>query len=237
MNCKIRLFMISSLVLLSTSYSQNYDESKVPNYSLPDLMVLEDGGKVTSTQEWIEKRRPEILNLFSEEVYGKNPGLPEKLEFLISSVDSLALNGIAIRKEVEIRITNQNKNLSLNLLLYLPKNEQTVHPVFLGLNFYGNQTINSDPGITLPKSWVRNNKDFGITDNVATEASRGVRSSRWEVEYLIGRGYGLGVMYYGDIDPDYHDEFQNGVHQLFKRKGKVNKNLMNGVQFQLGHGD
>lgn len=218
MNCKIRLFLIASLVLLSTTYSQNYDESKVPNYTLPDLMVLENGGKVTSTQEWIEKRRPEILNLFSEVVYGKNPGLPDKLEYVIGSIDSFALNGIAIRKEVEIKITNQNNNLSLDLLLYLPKNEKTAHPVFLGLNFYGNQTVNSDPGITLPKSWVRNNKDFGITDNVATEASRGVRSSRWEVEYLIGRGYGLAVIYYGDIDPDYHDEFQNGVHQLFKKK-------------------
>ena len=87
--------------------------------------------------------------------------------------------------------------------------------MFLGLNFYGNQTICNDTGITITKNWVGNNKKFWITNNKATKSIRGVRAHRWQVEYLLERGYGLAAMYYGDIDPDYDDGFQNGIHPLF----------------------
>lgn len=207
-------------MLTSTIYAQNYDESKVPDYILPDLLMLEDGKRIDSQHEWTDKRRSEILNLFAEEVYGKSPGKPDNLDFKVLSVDSSALSGKAFRKEIDIIIRNKNKSITFNLLLYLPNNGKQTHPVFLGLNFYGNQTVNKDPNITISKSWMNNNDEFGIIDNKATEASRGVRASRWQVEYLLERGYGLAVMYYGDIDPDFDDSFQNGVHPLFYAEGQ-----------------
>ena len=85
-------------------------------------------------------------------------------------------------------------------------------PVFLGLNFYGNHTIHDDPGITIHRSWVPNNEAFEITNNRASEKNRGVRSNRWPVEYLLEQGYGLATIYYGEIDPDFDDNFENGVH-------------------------
>lgn len=39
----------------------NYDESKVPVYTLPDVLPLTNGRKVTTKKEWVEKRRPELL--------------------------------------------------------------------------------------------------------------------------------------------------------------------------------
>ena len=57
--------------------STNYDESKVPKYTLPDPLVLSDGGKVADAETWRVKRRPEILKLFQEHVYGRAPGRPE----------------------------------------------------------------------------------------------------------------------------------------------------------------
>ena len=39
----------------------NYDESKVPKYTLPDPLVCRDGTKVTDKATWVKKRRPEIL--------------------------------------------------------------------------------------------------------------------------------------------------------------------------------
>src|SRR4029077_13074618 len=42
----------------------NVDESKVPPYSLPDLLVLKNGEKVTTPEMWWKQRRPEIVEDF-----------------------------------------------------------------------------------------------------------------------------------------------------------------------------
>ena len=42
----------------------NYDESKVPKYTLPDPLVTTDGQRVTDADTWWTKRRPELLSLF-----------------------------------------------------------------------------------------------------------------------------------------------------------------------------
>jgi hypothetical protein len=49
-----------------------YDEDQVPQFTLPDPLILSSGEKVTSADMWMEKRRPEILALFETHVYGRN---------------------------------------------------------------------------------------------------------------------------------------------------------------------
>jgi len=85
------------------------------------------------------------------------------------------------------------------------------------LNFSGNHSISKDPQIRLNTNWMRPNKKRGIVDNRASEVSRGVAASRWPVSKILQRGYALATAYYGDIDPDYDDGFQNGVHSLFRQ--------------------
>jgi hypothetical protein len=197
-----------------------YDESKVPVYELPDPLILENGDRVTDSDTWIKERRGEILKLFETYVYGKSPSRPRNVSFTVLSVEKEALNGLAIRKQIALYLTRNSEGPTMNILIYLPKNRPGPHPLFIGLNFYGNHTIHKDKGIYLPTSWLRDNKDFGITENKATEGSRGVRSTRWAVERILERGYGLATAYYGDIDPDFHDGFKNGVHPFYYEQGQ-----------------
>ena len=212
---RIYSFLIFSMTMNAQPKGYLYDESKVIAYELPDPLVCQDGTKVETAQTWIEKRRPEILKLFKEEVYGESPEnrIPMRIEIVEEGQD--ALGGKAIRKQVAILLGESNRTLSINLLLYLPKVSNQPLPAFLTLNFQGNHTVHSDPAILLPNTWVRNRN--GIKDNSAREIDRGLAASRWAINEMINRGYAFATFYYGDIDPDFDDGFQNGAHALFSQ--------------------
>ena len=85
-------------------------------------------------------------------------------------------------------------------------------PAFLTLNFRGNHTIHADPAIRLPqKSGCAGRTQGETVNNRATEKGRGVAAHRWAVEAILKRGYALATLYYGDIDPDFDDDWQNGA--------------------------
>ena len=212
------MIIFSLLPILQMTWAQkatNYEEEKVPNFTLPPFFKSQE----TGSQSW-ELRRKEILQLFETHVYGKTPNQPISQQYSLIESDEMALGGKAIRKQVEIKVSRNGKTLPMNLLLYLPNNSPQPVPVFLGLNFHGNHTIHKDPNILITQSWVRDNENMGAKQNKASAKGRGKAASRWPVETLLERGYGLAVMYCGDSDPDVDDGFQNGVHPLFLEKGQ-----------------
>ena len=192
---------------LSQESGVNYDESKVPAYTLPDPLVLKSGKAVTDKTIWWNERRPEVLSLFESEMFGKTPAKRLPVHYLVAS-ESSALNGKAVRKEITVFFTPDVKGPSMSILLYLPNSDDPV-PVFLGLNFDGNHTVIDDPGISVSSSWK------------AAENKRGEDSLGWPVQKIIERGYGLATIYYGDIDPDFDDGFRNGIHPLFYSAGQA----------------
>jgi hypothetical protein len=192
----------------------NYNEAKVPAYTLPDPLALKDGRPITGAADWWSKRRPQIVELFETHVYGRSPGRPAKMTFRTLEVDRQALSGIATRKQIRIDLEGNPDGVGFDLLVYLPNSRSEPVPVFLGLNFNGNHTVHGDPAILVPAAWVRNEEELGVTDHKATPRSRGALASRWPVEVILARGFGLATAYYGQIDPDYDDGFQNGVHPL-----------------------
>ena len=70
----------------------NYDEDKVPAYTLPDPLICNDATRVTNAKVWAKKRRPELLKLFEEQVYGRVPKTPPGL--IRSKVISLCTNAL-----------------------------------------------------------------------------------------------------------------------------------------------
>lgn len=193
----------------------NYDESKVPAYALPDPLVADDGTRVETADDWNSRRRPEVLRLFEDHVFGRLPVAPVTLKASVRSDVSDAIHGKARRREVTVTFTSDGSGPAMDLLIYTPVGASGRVPAFMGYNFNGNHAIEPDPRLHITRSWVRNNKELGIENNVATEQSRGSEASRWDVDAIVSRGYGLVTIYYGDVDPDFDDGFRNGVHALF----------------------
>jgi hypothetical protein len=207
----------SAAVAQPTGPDVNYDESRVGEIPLPDPLVAW-GRDVADAETWNERRRPEILELFRSQVYGRSPGAPAEMRFE-AGPSQPALDGLATRREVRIFLADRPGAPAMDLLLFVPTGVSRPVPAFLGLNFRGNHSIHPDPAISLPESWLPDGP--GVEDHRATDAGRGSRASRWPVETIISRGYALVTAYYGDIDPDFDDGFENGVHPLFYWPGQT----------------
>lgn len=219
----IMLLIFCMACFLSTrsqTFVPNYDEQNVPEYQLPDIFTFENGEKVKTSDDWKE-RRSELAHLFADHVYGHAPEWDGDITVTVMSENKKALDATSHMREMKVSLIKDNQTLDIYLLLYLPV-ENAEAPIFLGYNFYGNHTTTSDTSVKLNPNWLRNNESFHIHENQSTEASRGVRSSRWPVKEIINQGYGLATIYYGDVDPDYDDGFQNGAHQLMQTSVKNN---------------
>ena len=165
----------------------NYYEEKVPEYTLPDLLADARGKKISSAKVWTKKRRPEVLEMFRTDVYGRMPETLYTKSFRVVNKDENVMEGAATLKEIDITIAEGSESLVIRLTLFTPNSEKKPVPVFLLIDNRGPQ--NTDP-------------------------SRKVKSEFWPAEEVIARGYGIAVFSNADVDPDNYDEFKNGIHGM-----------------------
>lgn len=173
----------------------NYEEENIPNYDLPNPLIMKNGSTINTLKQWNQKRRPELLRLFETEMFGKAPKHPKDMHFKILTEDKNALGGIATRKEVSVYLTKSDKHY-FTVLIYIPNKRSGAVPLFFGLNFKGNHTISLDPGISYPTP--EKQKEF-LWKRLPP---RGIAAARWPIEMLMENGYALATIYRGDIDPD-----------------------------------
>lgn len=180
----------------------------------PDPLRSVAGHPVSSTEQWSQQRRPEILALFREHVYGRFPETPIEIQYQLLETAADALGGKAIRKQVALHLESGYSRLTINVLLYLsPAALARPSPVFLLLNFNGNHTVYPDRAIRIPTGWVP--EEFR-----PAEAFRGARGDSYPVPGILARGYGVVTAYAGDVDPDFDDGFKNGAHGLLDAPGQ-----------------
>lgn len=111
----------------------NYDESKIPEYHLPDPLVREDGTPVSRASQW-KARRAEIYELAQQEMYGHMPPRPATEHFLVYAENPDAFGGLATMKKVHICLDAEEK-ITFDLTLYIPNGVRRPVPAFLGLTF------------------------------------------------------------------------------------------------------
>lgn len=177
----------------------NYDEAAIPPYTLPEALVCNDGTPVSDKETWEGIRRQELLDIFSEEIYGRLPDADISTTYNILEEGSPALGGKAVRRQVEIVFRRDSICRKALMLMYLPATDEKV-PVFLHFNFQGNQTVSDDPGI-IPSEYSRR--------------PRGNQKNRWPVGKIIDAGYGLATIHYFDFYLDRKDNFTESVMPLF----------------------
>jgi hypothetical protein len=214
-----RRFLSLALVCaagLAQTNRYNYDESKVPPYKVPDPLVLNNGETVKDARTWTEKRRPELMAIFASQVYGDTPAEALDVRTGPAVVDRKALGGKAIRKQVTIYFSPRNDGPRMHLLIYLPANAHGPSPVFVGLNFNGNQSVDADSGILTNEVWIRDPNGTGrMLFLPPDDRTRGANAANWQVEKLIAHGYALATAYYCDIEPDFDGGVQSSVRSLF----------------------
>jgi hypothetical protein len=165
----------------------NYYEDKVPAYTLPRLLTSIDGTEINSAELWNTMRRPEIMELFRENVFGRVPSTKYKETFNVIGKDNNEADGKATQKHIRITIESDGKSLSFDLLVITPNNVSKPVPVFLLI----------DP-------W------FDIKNNPHWKQ----KGEYWPVEEAISRGYGMAVFDAAQLDPDNFDNFKNGIHAV-----------------------
>ena len=126
----------------------NSDESKVVDYSLPELLVFKDGSKVTSVSEW-KKRRREIKEDFNAEVYGRFPeNIPDVNWKVISRKDSI-IGEYPVQVEELLGVVDNSAypeiEVEIQMTLTLPKNSDKKVPVILKFDW------NFPAGFNLPE--------------------------------------------------------------------------------------
>ena len=201
------------------AWTPNYDESKAGNFTLPDPLVFSDGQPVKTAREWRERRRAEILQLLETNVYGRSPKPPKHIRFKVFDVDKEALGGKAIRKQVTIYMPTRKAEVPEDLLIYIPADAPKPVPVILELNFDGNQSVTSDPGVKAATLWIGNPP----VRQQAPERLRGI-DKEFNVEKVLARGYGFATICYGDIEPDFKEGYkQGGLRQQFLQPGQTER--------------
>jgi hypothetical protein len=184
-----------------TGHVSNYDESKVGNYTLPDLLVLANGQPVRDAQTWFNVRRPELLKLYDTDIFGRVPASAPKATFKVVETDTNALGGMAVRKLVLIQFGDKPDGPAVQLHIYLPAKATRPVPVLLQIVFSANLPASNavPPG----------------------PGGRPMSGETGPLTNILARGYGYATFRYTEVQPDSSNTFQSGVISLALAPGQA----------------
>jgi len=119
----------------ATGHVSNYSEDKVAPYTLPDPLVLADGQKVVTADDWTKKRRPEILKFYQTEIYGRIPDNAPKVAWEVTQTDPKARDGTAVMRKVVGRMGDKPDGPKMTLTILTPAKADRPVPVLLSITF------------------------------------------------------------------------------------------------------
>lgn len=134
----------------------NYDQAKAgPEGELPDALTLDDGGQVWNESVWWIQRRPEIVEHFEREVYGRVPAdVPEVVWTVVEESESGQVGGVpVVGKRLEGKVDNSQYpeiEVTLTMSLVVPKDAKGSMPVLVMFSPWDWPLPNAE-GLVIPK--------------------------------------------------------------------------------------
>ena len=127
----------------------NYDELKVRAYSLPDPLRLDNGEKVTTPRIWWKSRRPELVQFFDREVYGRPPARTPKVHWEILGASETTIGSVkAVTEHLLGHVDNSafpSIAVDIQMDLTLPASVGRPAPVMIALTWTGKWATSSIP--------------------------------------------------------------------------------------------
>lgn len=120
----------------------NYDESKAnPHPNLPDPLVLKNGTKVTTAEMWWKQRRPEIVEDFDREIYGRVPKDTPRVKWEATATEKQTVGEVpVITKRLVGHVDNSSYRpitVDIQLTLTTPADAKGPVPVIMEFGFGG----------------------------------------------------------------------------------------------------
>lgn len=158
---------------------------------VPELLRCDDGHVADTVATWEMARRPELVETFTREVYGRRPvERPADLRFEVIEPDKRMMDGTAIRKRIRASWSGPYGTGSFSFTAFIPSVSKEGAPAFLFI-CNRNAKANIDP-------------------------DRVQKSGFWPAEEIVARGYAAVAFYNGDVAPDFYDGFSSGVYTSFE---------------------
>ena len=182
----------------------NRDEAKVNQYTLPDPLKLKNGKQVKTSQEWWDKRRPEIVEDFDREMYGRLPKSIPLVAWKVIAVKDTTIGTLPIKEKTLRGIVDNSAypeiKVEIELVVATPKDASKV-PVVMEFGFI---------------RWP-----FGPAPAESTNRLISPGEPNWK-EQLISRGWGYAVLVPSSIQADNGAGLRSGIIGLVN-KGQSRK--------------
>lgn len=121
------------------SNAANRFEDKVNAYTLPDPLVMKNGQKVTTAKQWWKQRRPEIVNDFETEIYGKLPKNIPAVNWQVLSAEDTVIGNQKIKQKILKGVVDNSSfpsiSVCIDLLVATPADAKGPVPVAMELGF------------------------------------------------------------------------------------------------------
>jgi hypothetical protein len=171
----------------------NADESKVAPYSLPDPLVLKNSKKVKTAEMWWKQRRPEIVEDFDREIYGRVPNNTPKVNWEVTSTSQEKNGDVPVITKTLLgqvdpgHVDNSSYPLihvDIQLTLTTPANASSPVPVIM---------------------------EFGLSPEILAAMKKRFTEAQWAAfmgngptwqQQVLAKGWGYAVLIPGSVQAD-----------------------------------
>jgi hypothetical protein len=206
----------------------NYDESKANPYPhQPDPLVMKNGKKVTSAKMWWDQRRPEIVEDFDREVYGRVPKDVPKVKWeVVSTTEGMMGEYPIVTKQLVGHVDNSidpEIKVDIQVSLSTPAKAKGKVPVMMQFGGGPPGAGRGGPGRGPGAAKAGNGKAAPGADAKAAPPAppRAPAGPSWQ-QQVLAKGWGYAVLYTSTVQADNGGGLTQGIIGL-TNKGQPRK--------------